>query len=211
LSLFFWKVTLPYFVRFKCLLFVSLLIALLIGYINEIGRILSLSRTFTFFPFFLAGYSLREYSFAHLLKPKVRIPAALVLLLGLIGSFRWSSVHFGWLFGCYPYAVMGYQGWLSAWPRLMLYGITAILGFAFLSLIPQHKAFFTAMGSRSLYVYLFHFFVIKVVLVMGIYKKITSLQAELGLLALAVLCSLVLSSRLCKNLTKTFVEPQIIQ
>lgn len=56
LSLCWWKLLSPYMKELRHPIFVSLVVACLIGFIPSFQRQLSLSRTVVFFPFFLAGY-----------------------------------------------------------------------------------------------------------------------------------------------------------
>jgi len=60
LSLFFWRTILPYFVKITYYIPLSIALALLCGYFQAIDHFLSLSRTIVFFPYFLAGYYLRN-------------------------------------------------------------------------------------------------------------------------------------------------------
>lgn len=60
LTLFFMKIALPIVDRFKYPLLFSLLFALLFGFVDS-GDILSLSRSFVFFPVFLIGFYFKHY------------------------------------------------------------------------------------------------------------------------------------------------------
>src|SRR5690625_3949932 len=61
-SLFCWNILLIYFKKWRPFIGIpiSVLIGLIVGYFGDIGHTFSLSRTFVFFPFFLAGYWLTK-------------------------------------------------------------------------------------------------------------------------------------------------------
>lgn len=51
-----WKIILEQAIKIKFIIPLSVIIAILIGFNGDIGKLLSLSRLFCFFPFFLLGY-----------------------------------------------------------------------------------------------------------------------------------------------------------
>ena len=56
LSLFYWRISINYIYRLEFIFILSLLICLLVGYLDFFSNILSIVRTFTYLPFFLFGY-----------------------------------------------------------------------------------------------------------------------------------------------------------
>ena len=51
LSLFWWRISIKYIYNIKCILIINIIISLFVGYFRFISNILSLIRTFVFFPF----------------------------------------------------------------------------------------------------------------------------------------------------------------
>lgn len=56
ISLFIWRILTKYIERFKFSIIILFILSIYIGLINEAGRFLSISRTISFFPFFILGY-----------------------------------------------------------------------------------------------------------------------------------------------------------
>lgn len=148
-----WSVMLQFFVKFKHPIIASFLIAIVAGYIGFIGPLLSMSRTITFFPFFLLGYYASKEQ-CQLFKPKSAtlvsaLAFAIILLLG-------SSINYAWLWGAFPYEYFGWNQWYAGAFRIMQYSIALLIGSCFLSIIPQAKHNYTWIGSKTLYIYFCH-------------------------------------------------------
>ncbi len=88
---------------------VSISLGLAMGFIDIDGfdKILSISRMFVFFPFFLLGYYLsqRQEPFTNLLTARNRIIASIVLLVTLIGSYSFldDTAYTDMLYGTNTY------------------------------------------------------------------------------------------------------------
>lgn len=209
-SLFTWRMALPLLARIPGAFAVSLALGPLSGCIPWLGRTLSLARTFSFLPFFMAGYALQNRGWRQSLR-HLRVPLLAVLAGGAAASFLWTSLPQKWLFGCYSYQSLGHSGWEGAAIRLALYGANFALGLAFLAWVPERKTFFTEWGSRSLYVYLLHVPVFKIIKAAGCYGLVTSPLAELAVVATAILLTCALSTRLIPSLFRFLVEPRWIK
>nr|WP_017553127.1 acyltransferase family protein [Heyndrickxia coagulans] len=166
LSLFFWNLLLHLFARFHFFgLAAAAALGIGIGYWDEAGSFLSLSRTFVFFPYFLLGFLLEG---RHL--QKIRnipyAPAAGILILCAItlatGQF-FPKDAVPWLLGDTSYAGMGMEYWFSGLIRLVQYAVTLLVILGFFLLIPSKGYKWTKIGERTLYVYLLHGFIIKTI------------------------------------------------
>ena len=60
LSLFYWRISIKYIYKINYIFIKSIVISLLIGYFKFFSNFLSLVRTITFFPFFIAGYKISK-------------------------------------------------------------------------------------------------------------------------------------------------------
>lgn len=162
LSLVFWRMMLPLFLRIPLALPVSIAITLAAGYAEYIGPDLSLSRTLYYFPFFLAGYLWRDRL------PKIvgraRPLWGLLFALLMVGVVLWS-VH-----GLDPgvvYADRGYDK-ASVWasfPALGKLGYMLVAGLGALSwmaIMPRKSAWLARMGRRTLSILILHGFVVLV-------------------------------------------------
>lgn len=163
LSMIMWKMMLWIFGNHKSMIVVSVVLSLLAGYIGEVNEWLSLSRTFFFFPFFLIGYYLDRESFAKM-KNKWNVRVASVLAIALVifvyvyGDIRWKE----WFFGRIPYEEINY-GILDSplLSRIFIYVLMMICTYVFLTLVAKENRWYTAIGSKTLVVYLLHLFIIR--------------------------------------------------
>ena len=65
LSLFFWRVTVKYFDRVKAIVILAFIVGIYCGCIGEAERFFSISRTVSFFPYFILGYKFKKESSNH--------------------------------------------------------------------------------------------------------------------------------------------------
>lgn len=133
--------------------------ALAAGLFREIGRDYSLSRTIVFAPYFFLGcLTPRSLSFK-----KYRIPAMICFAAGLVLIWL-MKVRF------HISASFFYQA--SWYGNLKLRGIVfralsflaaVFIGFPMLAFIPRKRFFFTALGSNTLLIYLFHGMIVRMI------------------------------------------------
>lgn len=149
----------------RALLVFSVIFALFAGYDKSIGTLLTLSRAICFYPFFLLGV-LTDRRKLEQLEHGARGTAGKVLsalLLLLTALLIWR--HYG---GLAPYLEI-LKGWhtyfLLEEPAVPLHGIfyraawyaaAALAGGAVIWLTPARRSALSAMGSRTLQVYLLH-------------------------------------------------------
>ena len=161
-----WHLALPYVARFKAAVSIpiAVLVALYMGYEAQCGNFMALSRVFVHFPFFLCGYYCSQKTVDRLFSAKVRIPlllaaAGVVTLYAVfpklgVGKLLTSNYNYLSIEG-----IRTLPGGLFWAARVGFYAAAFILGAAFLSLIPRGKVLYSALGSKSLSVYILHRFV----------------------------------------------------
>ncbi|MGG5254138.1 acyltransferase family protein [Neobacillus sp. SM06] len=210
LSAFCWNVFLYLFAKLKWYGFaISLLMGVGIGYFDQVGSFLSISRTFVFFPYFLLGFLLKPEQLKRLIKAKFSLPIGIVIMTAtfiLFGTgFPKDSVS--WLLGDTSYAGMGGEEWTDGLIRALQYAGTLLVVFSFLALIPSAEFKLTVIGERTLYVYLFHGFIIQLT---KAFLSDDALDAISGqyfvLIVFSFLICLLLGSYLIKKYTKPLVE-----
>lgn len=210
LSYIFWNLMLPLFTRLKHPILLSIIIAIGAGYINRLGLFLSISRTLYFFPFFILGHYLTkqhiEWIFAHV---KKAYSICIFSLMFMILVFFDLEVLQKWLYGVASYKGLGRLEWYAGIYRLGIYGLTAIISISFLSLIPKKKTWFSELGTRTLYVYLLHVFVIKLISILHIYQLIVNPFEVILLILFSILLTILLSSKIVKNATQYLIEPKL--
>lgn len=209
LSLFFWNLLLYIFARLKWVgLMIAVLLGIGIGYIDEAGSFLSISRTFVFFPYFLLGFLLNGEHLKKIIGAKYAVPAGVVILLltFLFFGLGFPKDAVPWLLGDTSYENMGGMQVSDGLLRAMQYGLTLMVVFAFLPLIPSNQYRITKIGERTLYVYLFHGFIIKSI--QSILPNAIS-DNYIFLIAFSFMVCMVLGSYLIKKYTQPLVELKI--
>lgn len=159
-------------VKAPIVLGVSLLISLVVGYIEPVGTVLSLSRIIVFFPFFYVGYITDLEKLTRLTDKKpVRFAGAAILVLLFIAAFGFGE-YWDYLRALFtgknsyytdaiaqhlPYAFL---------LRLSCYLISALACFSLIAVTPNHSRYriFATCGKRTISVYVFHYFVLYLLL-----------------------------------------------
>ncbi|MDZ5712946.1 acyltransferase family protein [Jeotgalibacillus haloalkalitolerans] len=210
-SLFFWSLLLILFrdvlkLKWKAAMLISIILGVMIGFVNDYTSTLSLSRTFVFFPFFLAGHYLNRDFFSQLKDKRIKIISVLSLAVAFISIYYlpdWSS---RWLFGSHSYEDLGTPVEASPLLRLLIYAVSFGLVVAFFSLAPVSKTFFTRWGLNTLYVYLFHGFIIQFYRESGLGLIVNPYVSLLIIMAASLLLTIFLSSRLVAAAGQPIVE-----
>ena len=208
ISLFCWNIMLLGFSKLKphTGIALSVLIALLIGYADNISNYLSLSRTFVFFPMFLIGYHLKKEHLNKLLIPKVKLISFTVMLIVFMWYYVDTDINYKWLLGSKPYAELEDASIISMFKRLGFYGLSLITVFSFLSFIPKGKYFFTNWGKQTLYVYLLHGFFIRFFRESPVQDYFSNVESFIMLAGISFLITVILSSEAIASIAQPIIE-----
>jgi fucose 4-O-acetylase-like acetyltransferase len=197
LALFWWHTWLPWISRWPYPLILAVVVALLAGTVSGIGEKWSLSRALVFFPFFFLGHQLawRQRSPA-LSWPWPGALCALLLCGGLLTAVLDHQTVLRMAQGAHAYAEIPQipDGW-GASIRLLIMAMSAILGAAMLSLVPTKRFWWTQLGERTLYIYIFHGIVLRTLNHLGLFND---LAAPL-LIPVLILIPLMLAWALASN------------
>lgn len=186
----------------KICLVVSVVLALLVGYVVEIGSFLYLSRILVFFPFYYAGYLLDSETVLAFTRQKwVRAASVFVILAGLFVSFYWIDDIFSIIrmfTGRNAYALIRIPG--CGWQhRLLCYAVTVVVSVALISLMPDKRlAPAEAVGKNTLQIYFWHRLVLYIMMFSGFSDAIRQNCGMFWIpvyLLIAVLLTFVLSLR----------------
>ena len=145
----------------RFILFFSLMLGCFVGYDAKIGDYLYISRTVVFYPFFVLGMMADKERLMQLTRKKwLRGCAVTVLCLWLVLCFsRLEHIYsLRPLFtGRNPFKVNGlFVKWGFAY-RILCYAITCAVGFSIVCVVTNRKLTpITLFGSRTLYVYFWH-------------------------------------------------------
>ncbi len=167
-----WYLLLPVIEKIdpRIMLTIAVVFGLLIGYDEKVSNLMAISRMIVHFPFFLTGYYLSTGQMQKLFTKKSKllsIPAFLVAMLTLVGTLYLTgsgkALNFsinGFItcdrsyFAIFKNCDINPVFWFL--PRVWFYLCAALLCFAFLVWIPRKKNIFTALGARTLSVYILH-------------------------------------------------------
>ncbi|MFW6034808.1 MAG: acyltransferase family protein [Halothermotrichaceae bacterium] len=216
LSLMFWKliVSLITFSKKPLALLFVFAIAIMSGYIDEVGYLLSISRTLIFFPFFLIGYFLKKKHFNALIfcmKKKYRIIISALIFTICVIYFNYEDrVDPEWFYGSLSYLKLGYQEWFAGVYRVIVFLLNIINTILFLWIVPTGKTSYSKLGERTIYPYILHGFIVNILLVSGVYSYIYSYFELLYLVAFSLVCLIVLSSNYTQKIFKVILEPDLL-
>lgn len=147
------------------ILLISVIISLLIGYLDDVGYRYSLSRTFVFLPFFILGvyfknsYRVLENKFNSTTRKTKIIIKLLFLILLIISSIlaiKYNTNRLA-LYGSYSYNNANYT--ILDRSRMLLLALAII--FSVIVLIPNKECSFISKYNNSYSIYLLHGFFIK--------------------------------------------------
>lgn len=157
--LFVYRLIFPLLIKIKYVLYLSIIVALLVGFIPWVGSVLALSRLFCFLPFYLLGYYVNNEQMFSKVKYKIISP------FGLKDAFFLVGIVLVWAVILYYKPTLAFLttfnssyggNWLLLPVRLLMYLTAFAIGFYVLKLFPNRKTFYTKYGSRTMGVYLFH-------------------------------------------------------
>ncbi|MGE8206443.1 acyltransferase family protein [Heyndrickxia sp. NPDC080065] len=210
LSLFFWNLLLYVFAKLKWLgLIVAIFIGIGIGYIDHIGSFLSLSRTFVFFPYFLLGFLIEPKHIQWIKNIKYSNVLGMLILIStfLLFEFSFPKNAVPWLLGSSSYDDMGNVEIMDGIYRGFQYLLTFVVIVGFLALVPSSGTKITVIGQRTLYVYLLHGFIIKIIETFVSDDTLESFsQNYLLLFIFSIVVCLTLGSYLIKKYTRPLIE-----
>ncbi|MFL0197690.1 acyltransferase family protein [Clostridium sp. WILCCON 0269] len=212
LSLFIWTLILPYFSKIKYSIIITIFISILCGYDNTIGYYLSLSRTITFFPYFLIGYFTQRHHI-NIIKQYITKKYAIsaLLIISILFYLMNTKIDYRWFYGSFSYSQLNSSIYPNYIIRTVIYGLAIIISISVLILIPDKKFFFTHLGSRSMTVYIFHGFIIKLLLKYKFFDYIDCLKNEIFIIVLSLFIVIILSSKYINKIGKILIYPRLLK
>jgi fucose 4-O-acetylase-like acetyltransferase len=209
MALFFWRLSTPVWQQIRWPLPVSIVFALAC-YCGPLSYQLDMHRVFGLAPFYVLGLSLRPEHFDRLRQPHVRLAGAFFLIGALLLSFV-AKDHLGdgWVAWRDSNDALAASNALGSALHVALYGAGAVLGAAFLAVVPRRRFWFTALGAFAIYGYLLHGFFLKFASYHGLDNAhhLRNAPAMAALFLLAAAFSLLLCSAPVVRLTRWAVQP----
>ncbi len=202
LSLFLWKVFAKYLIKIRGILLLSILLSLYIGCFVEADRFLSISRTISFLPFFIAGVLCKQTYLAYIRQVKkcYSIVALIIATAIVVSIYKYQVIPikmFEYIQSYEATKVGDVEGILM---RGMLILLAGLFSFAIVNLVPIKLTKITRIGQYTITIYLLHVFIIKSVFYVVDRTSILRLLQNNLLLALPgafVLCTGIII--LCTN------------
>lgn len=196
------------FLKLKHPVLIATGLAVLVGYGNFDGAFLSVTRALVFLPFFAIGYSFDYARFKQFLSGYRRVLAGAVSvgLLVYFAAFA-AELHPRWLVGALNYAQMGHSEWYAGVYRFVLYGLQLLSSVGLLAFVPHGKSIMTDWGTRTLYVFLLHGFVVRLTVFSGILERVDHPLEIAVLLLCTVGATILLAQPFIKKWTHAVIEP----
>ncbi|MBS6196094.1 MAG: acyltransferase family protein [Clostridiales bacterium] len=161
MALFAWRILAPIVQKIPGHLALSILAGLLIGF-TQLDNFLSIPRIVFFFPFFLAGLSFDSSKLTRFRNRKGY--ACALTILGLLAVFLFTDTYHDQLspkifYGRYSYADLDMGNPEGVLIRIICYGISFLLIYLFMLVLPSEKKSYSYLGERTMAIYIFHGFI----------------------------------------------------
>ena len=220
------RILLPFIAALKHPLIVSIIVALAAGLSPTLGTEFSAMRTLSFLPFFVFGWLARERGWLsghRFLNPSRALKlgawgllAAIALVFVLVPDLRHLFRSDVWTTWRDHYAaLLGFDSWLDqvagAGIRAAFMAVAFAMTFAVLVVVPRRTSVITVWGTRTLYLYLLHGFVVYALRHYGVIDIIGEwgVGGTLLLIGMGAGLSALLSMAWVPKLTHSIIEPNI--
>jgi fucose 4-O-acetylase-like acetyltransferase len=205
MSLFIWRLSTPVWQQLRWPLAIAVCLSLMSG-MSDLPDELSMNRTLGLLPFYVLGLMLRPQHLDFLKRRWVRVLGAIVLITGLVTALAFhTEIATEWIRWRHSNAKIGVGDITGSLIRLGMLSAGALLVAAFLAITPSRRTWFSGLGTATMYAYLLHGFVVKI-----LERYEDGLHTPLGV-ALVTAFGVVLATVLCtppvRRLTRWAVEP----
>ncbi|WP_131737850.1 acyltransferase family protein [Actinomadura roseirufa] len=158
-ALFMWRLSTPVWQQIRWPVAVALVFALL-SYMSDLGGTFDIHRVIGLLPFYVLGLALRPAHFELLKRPVARPLGACVLAAGFAVSYlAMNHMSKDWIYWKDPHFQLGVGNLAGTVMRLGMFTGATLLVAGFLALVPRRRYWFTGLGAATLYAYLLHGFV----------------------------------------------------
>ena len=211
LALFIWRLLIPYYNFFNraSSIVSSFLITLSIGFMPQFNKFLALHRAIYFMVFFVIGYfspnikkmlsKVSRYTFII-----ISLYLCLVCTIFLVSYFNRHlsgviSYAYNPVFGYHDMKQYGVETFYPFFTRLAGLFTSIIISALFMFAVPKQETWFSKYGQNTLYVYLFHMFIVWPITTLSYRPIFTEL--------LAVVLSIVITYTLSHQYVVNFLRP----
>jgi fucose 4-O-acetylase-like acetyltransferase len=221
LALCMWRIALPYLVILRYPLLISIAFSIAAGYLSTFGNTFSLSRFAALLPFFVLGWKLKQWKLAdrwlELSSAVVwrwRAGAialfAAIAITAAVGITDWRHLLLRRFF-LYDqsYSSIGYDQWWAGAIRVGCLGLGMLACFAFLTLMPRGQTWFSGMGTRTMYIYLLHSFILYPIRQSGLLTGDRPVWVLVAMVASSLAIACVLGLPVVQRVFRPLVEPSL--
>jgi len=208
MSLFLWRLLVPWFRGNVYGVIAAVVIALAIGFTPDVNDQFSLSRTLFFFPAFLVGATYGDQLAGWLRRNAARIAGAAMLAVALIYcALNAETMNRLLQLGRDPYDVVGIPGIEGVAARLVTIGLGIALALGCAALVPRRRLPITHLGAYTMYAYLLHVVIRRVLISLDLLPRAHDWVSTGAVLLGGVLLTLLLTSKPVRLLARPLVEP----
>ncbi|GAA2623743.1 acyltransferase family protein [Actinomadura fulvescens] len=169
-ALFLWRLSTPVWQQIRWPLAVAMGFSLL-SYMSELGGTFNIHRVIGLLPFYVLGLMLKPEHFELIKKSKARVAGFAVLGAGLAAAYlAMDRMSKGWVYWRDPHSHFNVDNVTGSVMRLAMFACATVLLFAFLAIVPRRRMWFTSLGAATLYAYLLHGFVTRLLSFAGWWK-----------------------------------------
>ena len=179
LSLIFWYILSDYIKDKKKWLILSLIVSLAIGFDNSVGSYASVSRTFFFLPYFVAGMMFKKEYLEKLKKYRIHLLLSSIVVLFVLYLLK-DETMLELLFEYTKYEFYYDNRLFPFFIRIFHYIGSFILGGLILSYIPSKATKLHTIGQNSLIMYVCHGAVIKLLYITPLVNYSTPFRVVLS-------------------------------
>lgn len=209
----------------RYVLLASIFFGCMAGYDLTLGGRMVLARACSFYPFFVLGFALEQETLLKISRKLwVKLVAIVVLVAaGIVAAQCYNDLK--WLLPIlkgFSYRNLDEELFqFGGLYRLGSYAVAFLMTFAVIILIPSFRGFWSKLGSRTMSIYAFHYCIIMIVcsgLVINKHhlkfimaKRMTESQANLWIVLIALLITVVLALRPFDWLVRLFTVPPLVK
>ncbi|REE98395.1 acyltransferase family protein [Thermomonospora umbrina] len=211
MALFLWRLSTPVWQQIRWPLAVAVGVSLL-AYMGDLGSQLELHRTLGLLPFYVLGLMLRPEHFDLVKRRGARVLGLVVMAGGAAVAFAaMNRMDSDWVYWKHDHADFGVGNLTGTGMRLAMMVAAVVLIAAFLSLVPRRRTWFTGLGAMTLYAYLLHGFLTRLMQFTGFddLEVWGTVPGVLGMIAIALAVGTVLCTPPVVRSMRWLMEPPL--
>ncbi|MBX6769463.1 MAG: acyltransferase family protein, partial [Actinomadura rubrobrunea] len=210
-ALFMWRLSTPVWQQIRWPLAVALGFSLM-SYMSELGGTFNIHRVIGLLPFYVLGLMLRPEHFEIIKRPLSRVCGVAVLAGGLACAYLvMDHMSRDWIYWKDPHSKLGVDNVTGTFMRLGMMICATALVFAFLSVVPRRRTWFTKLGAYTLYTYLLHGFYTRLLKFLGWWDLpwMNTTPGVLAIIAIALVVGTVLCTKPVVRCMSWALEPKM--